>query len=225
MPVFELSDDLVFPPVHYAEPDGLLAVGGDLGVDRLVLAYQSGIFPWYSEGYPILWWSPDPRLVLIPDEFRPGRRLERVVKSGRFRVTVDTAFQHVIGCCASVPRPGQRGTWITSEMIDAYCDLHDAGYAHSIEVWSGDEMVGGLYGVALGRCFYGESMFSHQSNASKIALAKLVSLASTAPFDMIDCQQTTAHLVRMGAREVRRAIFMRMLEAAGVRAGSPMKWG
>jgi leucyl/phenylalanyl-tRNA--protein transferase len=173
-----------------------------------------GIFPWYSEGDPILWWSPDPRLILFPKEFRLSRRAARLNRSGQFRVTIDTRFDLVIGRCARIYRPGQRGTWITPEMEMAYKDLHRAGYAHSFETWRDNELVGGLYGVSLGACFFGESMFSDASDGSKIALAALVDLAKTWKFDFIDCQVHTGHLVRLGAREIPRIEFLRLLAKA-----------
>jgi len=195
--------------------DGLLAVGGDLGVERLLLAYQMGIFPWYSEGEPILWWSPDPRLVLFPDEFYCSRRLERVLRQRRFRVTFDAAFDRVIHTCASIPRRGQDGTWITPAMIAAYCRLHRLGYAHSIECWDfRGALAGGIYGISLGACFFGESMCSQVPNASKVALAYLVELMRAWGFDFLDCQVTTEHLLRMGAREVSRTEFLERLGRA-----------
>lgn len=211
MPVYHLSNTISFPSPSRAEPDGLLAVGGDLSVPRLVLAYQSGIFPWYSEGYPILWWSPDPRLVLFPAEFRLSRSMRRLIARGVFEVKYDTAFAEVIEACSRVPREGQDGTWITREMIDAYCALHQEGIAHSIETWHHGALVGGLYGIALGGCFFGESMFSTVSNSSKIALAQLVAIARKYGFACIDCQTTTQHLVSMGAREIRRSEFLAIL--------------
>ncbi|MBI5093603.1 MAG: leucyl/phenylalanyl-tRNA--protein transferase [Candidatus Hydrogenedentes bacterium] len=214
MPVFALTEDLAFPPPHRARRDGLLAIGGDLSVQRLLLAYRSGIFPWYSEGDPILWWSPDPRLVFIPDEFRVSTSLRRVIRSGRFTVTMDTAFREIITACADTRGPGRDGTWITPEMAGAYCALHNAGYAHSVECWEAGELAGGLYGVSLGAAFFGESMFSRVSNASKVALAALVEHARAWRFSFIDCQMTTGHLLSLGAREVTRKTFLHMLEAA-----------
>ncbi len=203
-----------FPPVERAlrEPDGLLAVGGDLRVERLVDAYRHGVFPWYAEGQPILWWSPDPRMVLFVDEFAPSRSLRRRVNARQFDVRVDTAFDAVIRACAA-PREGQDGTWITDAMIDAYGRLHRAGYAHSVEAWQGGELKGGLYGVGLGRVFFGESMFTRAADASKVALAHLVAIAASRQVEMIDCQQQTAHLASLGARPIPRAAFaMRLRE-------------
>ena len=191
----------------------MLAVGGDLREERLLLAYAMGIFPWYSEGEPILWWSPDPRLILPLDRFHESRRLQRMLRQGTFRVTMDTAFDRVIEACATIPRDGQDGTWIMPEMIEAYCRLHEAGYAHAAECWRGGELVGGIYGVSLGACFFGESMFSRVSNASKVALATLVAQLKAWGFHMIDCQVTTPHMLSLGACEVRREEFLRMLTA------------
>jgi leucyl/phenylalanyl-tRNA--protein transferase len=211
MPVFALSEEIRFPPPRFATAEGLLAVGGDLSVKRLLLAYASGIFPWYSKGEPILWWSPDPRLVLYPAEFRAQRSLARVIRRGDFKVTIDQAFRQVIENCAGVRRESGEGTWIVSEMIAAYCRLHRAGFAHSVEAWQGGRLAGGLYGVSLGRCFFGESMFSLASNASKVALAVLVDHLKTMKCALIDCQITTGHLQRLGAREIPRARYLKEL--------------
>ncbi len=211
MPVFQLSDELTFPPPQLAEHDGLLAVGGDLSKERLLLAYGMGIFPWYSEGEPILWWAPSPRLVLDPHEFHLSKRLARTIRQNRYTVTADTAFPKVIEACATSRTSHDEGTWITKEMREAYCHLHDAGYAHSVECWLDDELVGGLYGVSLGSVFFGESMFSHQPDASKIALKYLVDLLLSWQFDLIDCQITTEHLKRMGAKEISGDDFLSLL--------------
>ncbi|MBI2432457.1 MAG: leucyl/phenylalanyl-tRNA--protein transferase [Candidatus Hydrogenedentes bacterium] len=213
MPVFMLDERLLFPPPAFAE-DGLLAVGGDLSVERLLLAYRSGIFPWYSEDEPLLWWSPDPRMVITPESLHVSRRLSRVLRSGRFTVTLDTCFAEVMGRCASVPRPRQRGTWIVRDMIDAYVRLHAEGYAHSIECWQEGALCGGLYGVSLGGCFFGESMFSLQPDASKVALVRLVEQCAAWGMPLIDCQTPNPHLRRMGAFEMARARFMRELKLA-----------
>lgn len=210
MPVYRLNKEIVFPPPQHAE-DGLLAVGGDLSVERLLLAYRMGIFPWYSEGDPILWWSPDPRMVLIPEEVHVSRSLARTLRTGAFQLTLDTAFPEVIAACATVPRGDEDGTWITRKMKAAYIALHDAGYAHSIECWKDGTLAGGLYGVSLGGCFFGESMFSRQPNASKVALTWLARLCASWGFRMIDCQVENPHLVRMGAREIPRGTFLSML--------------
>lgn len=214
MPVYRLIDDIIFPSPQEAEPDGLLAVGGDLRSERLLLAYKLGIFPWYSKGQPILWWSPDPRLVLEPSEFHISRRLSRILKKGVFRVSFDNAFESVIRACASVPRKGQQGTWITPEMEKAYIRLHREGFAHSVESWLDGELAGGIYGVSLGKCFFGESMFSYRANGSKVALAALVERLKSWNFSMIDAQVTTRHLLGLGAKEMPRAIFLKRLREA-----------
>jgi leucyl/phenylalanyl-tRNA--protein transferase len=207
------SADLRFPPVHLASPEGLLAIGGDLRVERLLEAYRHGIFPWYSEGQPILWWSPDPRMVLFPDRLKVSRSLRKALRAGRYRVALDTRFRDVMQACAA-PRPGQHGTWITPEMVDAYCRLHDLGLAHSVESYLGDELVGGLYGVALGTLFFGESMFARATDASKVAFVQLVQQLRRWGFTLIDCQVSTAHLASLGAEEIRRQVFLRHLDAA-----------
>ncbi len=214
MPVFRLTKDLLFPPPALAEEDGLLAVGGDLSRDRILLAYSMGIFPWYSDGSPVLWWSPDPRLVLIPEELKVSRSLSQVIKKGIFSVTIDTAFDRVIRNCAEINRKGQPGTWITEEMIRAYIDLHCAGYAHSAESWQSGELVGGLYGITMGKAFFGESMFAIKSNASKVAFVTLVGYLKKINFSLIDCQVTTEHLKSLGAKEVDRKKFLQMLREA-----------
>jgi leucyl/phenylalanyl-tRNA--protein transferase len=198
-----------FPPISsaLAEPNGLLAAGADLSVERLVNAYRRGIFPWYSTGQPVLWWSPDPRMVLALDEFRIPRSLRRRMRADGFETRVDTAFRRVIEACAYTPRAGHGGTWITTAMVDAYCALHRAGYAHSVESWREGRLVGGLYGVSLGRAFYGESMFADEDDASKVALVALVALLQRLDVPLVDCQQETAHLARFGARPIPRAVF------------------
>lgn len=223
MPLFRLSQQTIaFPPASLAPGHGLLAVGGDLSVERLLLAYRMGIFPWYSENEPILWWSPDPRLLLYPEELHVSRSLRKTLRQGVFRTTMDRAFDEVIRACARTPRRSQPGTWITPEMIEAYGALHRAGYAHSLEAWTGDRLAGGIYGVSLGRCFFGESMFSRVSNASKVALVTLVEHLRRQGFAFLDCQVRTGHLVRMGAREVPRSLFLSQLERA---AGEPTRRG
>ena len=217
MPVFQLSEDLAFPSPHLASKEGLLAVGGDLTRSRLLLAYSLGIFPWYSDGEPILWWSPDPRLVLYPDELKISRSLNKAIKKGVFTLTFDMAFEHVITECARVPREHQKGTWIVDEMVEAYCRLHASGFAHSVEAWQGNRLAGGLYGVSLGRCFFGESMFTRISNASKVAFVALVRHLQSLNFALIDCQITTDHLISFGAREISRTQYLKELEA-GLRA-------
>jgi leucyl/phenylalanyl-tRNA--protein transferase len=212
MPLFRLSARILFPPASLAPKHGLLAVGGDLSLERLLLAYRMGIFPWFSEDDPILWWSPDPRLVLYPDELHVSRSLRKTMRQGVFQTTMDCAFEQVIRSCARIHTRNEQGTWITEEMIDAYCTLHRAGYAHSVEAWSGDMLSGGIYGVSLGKCFFGESMFSRTSNASKVALATLVEHLKRHDFAFLDCQVTTEHMLRMGAREIPRSRFLTQLE-------------
>jgi leucyl/phenylalanyl-tRNA---protein transferase len=192
--------------VALSDPNGLLAAGADLSVDRLLDAYRLGIFPWYSEGDPLLWWSPDPRMVLFLDELRVTRSLRRVIRAKRFAVTLDRAFLHVMAGCAA-PRDGQDSTWITPEIVHAYSELARLGYAHSVEAWADGELAGGLYGVAIGRMFFGESMFARRSDASKVALAHLVWQLRRWNFELIDCQMTTSHLASLGAREVPRGTF------------------
>jgi leucyl/phenylalanyl-tRNA--protein transferase len=212
MPVYLLSDDLAFPSPQLAPKEGLLAVGGDLSQERLLLAYRMGIFPWYSKYEPILWWSPDPRLVLYPGELRVSKSLQKTIKKGLFRITADQAFEAVVNACAQSRTSADEGTWIVEEMIDAYCNLHESGFAHSVEAWKGDRLAGGLYGVSLGRCFFGESMFTHISNASKVAFVALVKHLQALNFDLIDCQVTTLHLLKFGAREIPRARYLNELK-------------
>ncbi len=214
MPVYKLTTELVFPPPGLADDDGLLAVGGDLSVDRLLLAYSMGIFPWYSENYPILWWSPDPRLVIFPKELKVSRSLRQTIKKGIYRVTTNAAFEDVIRNCATVTRKGEGGTWITDDMIEAYIRLHKAGYAHSVESWEGDELAGGFYGVMMGKAFFGESMFAKKSDASKVAFATYAVALAENGFELIDCQVTTEHMKRFGAREIPRPEFMKRLKEA-----------
>jgi leucyl/phenylalanyl-tRNA--protein transferase len=211
MPVFRLSSDITFPPPHLAISEGLLAVGGDLSVERLVSAYRRGIFPWYAEDDPILWWSPDPRLVLYPHELHISRSLQRTLKKAHFSFTLDKAFEDVIRGCAATRGKDHPGTWIVAEMITAYMRLHAAGLAHSVEAWFEGQLAGGLYGVSLGRTFFGESMFTRISNASKAALVMLVQNLRYQAFDLIDCQVTTPHLMQFGAREIPRPLFLREL--------------
>ncbi len=211
MPVYRLGAPLVFPPPEAAEPGGLLAVGGDLSPERLLLAYARGIFPWYEEGLPILWHSPDPRMVLRPAELRVGRSLRKVLKRAPFGLSLDRGFETVIGACAGRERPGQAGTWITEEMLAAYVHLHELGYAHSVEAWRAGELVGGLYGVSLGHAFFGESMFAEESDASKVAFVHLVQQLVRWGFDLIDCQVHTEHLERFGAAEWPRVRFLEAL--------------
>jgi leucyl/phenylalanyl-tRNA--protein transferase len=209
--------DLHFPPVDSASPEGLLAVGGDLRPERLLEAYRHGIFPWYSDDQPILWWSPDPRTVLFPEKLHISRSLKRSLRPGIFTVTFDTSFRDVMQHCAE-PRPQHPddGTWITAEMLEAYSKLHELGYAHSVETWKDGQLVGGLYGVALGGAFFAESMFMKVDNASKVAFVSLVRQLQAWGFRIIDCQQSSPHVLRLGAEEIPRREFIRYLgEATG----------
>lgn len=213
MPVFRLTDEIQFPPPHLAQ-SGLLAVGGDLSRERLLRAYAMGIFPWYAEGEPILWWSPGWRMVLRPEAAHVPARLRRTLRQGKFRFTADTAFAEVMRACAQAERKHESGTWINEDMQAAYTDLHHAGYAHSVEVWLDGALAGGLYGVSLGACFFGESMFSRASNTSKAAFATLCRQLGRWNFELVDCQMYTAHLERLGASEISRAQFLALLERA-----------
>lgn len=203
-----------FPPPDRAlrDPDGLLAIGGDLSRDRLLGAYRKGIFPWFNPGQPVLWWSPDPRAVLFPAELHVSRRLRRKLRQQPFEFSIDGDFAGVMRACATIPRYGQRGTWITDDMFSAYCDLHEAGYAHSIEVWSDQRLVGGIYGVALGKVFFGESMFSAMADAAKAAMLLLVREMQARGFVVLDCQIASAHLASLGSREIERREFLRLLD-------------
>ncbi len=212
MAVYLLTDEAVFPAPEQAGPDGLLAVGGDLSPERLLLAYTQGIFPWYSEGQPILWWSPNPRAVLFTKHFRRHKNLRRIVCSGRFTVRFDSCFSDVISHCSKVSRKGYEGTWITPEMMQAYTRLHELGYAHSVETYLDNRLVGGLYGVSLGGAFFGESMFHIETDASKVALWHLVDRLVEWKFDFIDVQQDTVHLRSLGAQIVERKKFLLLLE-------------
>jgi leucyl/phenylalanyl-tRNA--protein transferase len=224
MPVFQLSDKLIFPPVSFAEKDGLLAVGGDLSPERLLLAYRNGIFPWYSEGQPILWWSPSPRLVIFPNEFKIPGRLARLVRKRKSTLSMDRSFRQVINACATTGERKTKGTWITGEMIETYCQLHEMGFAHSVECWQAEQLAGGLYGIALGGVFFGESMFSCQPNSSKIALVSLVQKLQEWDFDLIDCQLRTAHLIQFGAREIPGREFQKILAKSMLRQTKSGKW-
>ena len=212
MPVYQLNDKIVFPNPELAEPDGLLAIGGDLSPLRIVEAYSNGIFPWFNEENPILWWSPDPRMVLFPNKFRRHSSLKKTIKSGIFTVSFDKQFEDVIKKCGSVPRYDQEGeTWITESIISAYLELHKLGIAHSVEVHQNNILVGGLYGLSLGKCFFGESMFHTVTDASKVALWYLVDKLTSWEFDMIDVQQETNHLKSMGATGINRKEFLHLL--------------
>jgi leucyl/phenylalanyl-tRNA--protein transferase len=224
MPVFQLHDEPIFPPPDLAEDSGLLAVGGDLSESRLLLAYSSGIFPWYSGNNPILWWSPDPRLVLFTGETKISRSLRQIIKKNIFKVRMDTAFESVIRSCADIHQKNEGETWITDEMIDAYIRLHNAGYAHSVESWFEGKLVGGLYGVALGSAFFGESMFAIKSNASKVAFTALVRQLTEWDFRLIDCQIRTKHLLSLGAREIPRIEFLKILKSCLTGPTRKGKW-
>ncbi len=213
MPVYRLDERLVFPPPEAAE-DGLLAVGGDLSPKRLVLAYSQGIFPWYERGQPILWHSPDPRMVLLAPERHVPKSLAKLMRRVPYRLTLDTAFADVIAACAATARPGQRTTWITPAMKRAYVALHERGLAHSVEAWDGARLVGGLYGVSLGAAFFGESMFAHAADGSKVAFATLLQQLERWAIPLVDCQVYTPHLARFGATEWPRRRYLRALRDA-----------
>ncbi len=208
-----LNESFVFPKVDEANEDGLLAIGGDLSPERLLLAYRSGIFPWYSEDEPILWWSPDPRMVLIPTELHISKSMKKLLRDNVFSVTFNQCFTAVIEQCSNVIRGGQRGTWITSEMKEAYIHLHEKGYAKSVEVWKGDQLVGGLYGVDLGHVFCGESMFSILPNTSKYGFIKWVQYLEQQDYALVDCQVHTDHLERLGAKLISRESFISCLSS------------
>jgi leucyl/phenylalanyl-tRNA--protein transferase len=214
MPVFQLDESISFPPPQLARKDGLLAVGGDLAPERLLLAYHLGIFPWYSPGEPILWWAPNPRMVLFPDDLHLSRSLIKTMRGGTFKVTFDEAFPAVIKNCAETRLSRGEETWLGEEMIEAYRTLHDLGYAHSVECWQGNDLKGGLYGVSLGSVFFGESMFSLAPNSSKVALATLVEQLVLWEFDMIDCQIHNPHLESLGAAEIPGGEFWERLALA-----------
>jgi leucyl/phenylalanyl-tRNA--protein transferase len=220
-----LEPDDEFPPVDAAliEPNGLLAAGAELTRQRLLAGYRRGIFPWFNDGDPVLWWSPDPRMVLFLDELHVSKSLRKVLRAGTFEVTFDSAFAAVMNGCAA-PRGGEPGTWITDDMTTAYADLHANGYGHSVEVWQGGVLAGGLYGVAVGRMFFGESMFSRQSNASKVALAYTVRLLSQLHFGLIDCQMPTSHLASLGAREIPRHEFVSRVATLVDAPAGPDSW-
>ncbi len=211
-----------FPDPHTAEEDGLLGYGGDLSSDRLLSAYKQGIFPWYKEGEPILWWSPNPRLLLYPEKFIVRKSFKRVLRSAKFSVTFDKHFSEVITSCASIYREGQEASWITNDMEKAYIRLHKEGFAHSVEVHLEDKLVGGLYGLAIGKAFFGESMFSLVSDSSKVAFKALSDVLGSRGYDFIDCQMKTSHMVRLGAQTVEREIFLEALEAT---IHKPTDWG
>jgi leucyl/phenylalanyl-tRNA--protein transferase len=210
--LFALDDKILdFPPIHLAEPDGLLALGGDLSPERLLVAYRQGIFPWY-EGDPILWWFPDPRFVIFPEEFKVSKTVKTLLKRNEFEFTINKAFPEVIRHCQQIERNGQDGTWITDEVEKAYTKMHELGYAHSAEVWQDGELAGGLYGIRLGKVFFGESMFSKVSNASRYAFAKYVDQLKSEGVELIDCQVHTQYLESMGAKMIEGAGFSRLLQ-------------
>lgn len=212
IPLFFLNDRLEFPPVSHANSEGLLAVGGDLSPERLLLAYQSGIFPWFNEDALIFWWSPDPRMVLFPDKIKVSKSMRKVIRDTDFRLTKNTCFEQVVEQCAELKRKGQEGTWITPKMKEAYLNLHEKGFAKSYEVWQNDKLVGGLYGIDLGHVFCGESMFSLVSNASKYAFIRMVNELKEENYLLIDCQLYTKHLESLGAEEIPRKDFIKILK-------------
>ena len=214
MPIFRLTNELAFPDPSYAEKEGILAVGGDLSVERLVLAYANGIFPWPHRGAPLLWFSPDPRMVMLPGEFKVSGSLRQLIRSKKYTCTFDRDFPEVIRQCATVPRKGQNGTWITNDMVRAYLRMHREGYAHSAETWFEGKLVGGLYGISLGKVFFGESMYHNMRDASKFAFYHLVEQLKAWDFELIDVQQDTEHMRSLGARTIPRDEFMAMLETA-----------
>jgi leucyl/phenylalanyl-tRNA--protein transferase len=210
--MYFLSKELFFPPVSEANSDGILAIGGDLSHERLLLAYKSGIFPWFEEGEPIFWWSPNPRMVLFLDELVVSKSMRNVLNRSIFKVTFNQNFREVISNCQKIKRDGQNGTWITNDMIEVYCKLHELGIAKSVEVWQNEELVGGLYGIDLGHVFCGESMFSKVSNASKVAFIFLANQLKKGDYKVLDCQVYNEHLESLGCREIDRTDFMEMLK-------------
>lgn len=225
MPIFQLPDEIVFPDVSYAEEDGLLAIGGDLSIERLISAYSCGIFPWFSNDSPILWWSPDPRLILVPEKFKVSHSLQQKVRKNVFEVRWDSDFMQVLDLCAGGERANKEGTWLTQEMKVAYNNLHQAGYAHSVETYYKGEMVGGLYGVSLGKSFFGESMFFRMTDASKVALYHLVEKAIELNFLFIDSQVETTHMISLGAELIPRKKYLRLLSKSLEHPTPLGKWG
>lgn len=220
-----LTDELAFPPVTDCDRDGLLAFGGDLSFERLILAYSSGIFPWFSDGDPIMWWSLDPRMVMIPNTFKPSKSLRHLIRTEKFEVRIDTDFKGVMRNCAKVKREGQHGTWITKDMIDAYCNLHEKGFAHSFETYYENKLVGGLYGVSIGTLFCGESMFHTMTDASKVAFASLCKFLVDNNFELIDAQQETAHLTSLGAHTIPRIEYVEMIKEMVKKPTLMGNWG
>lgn len=215
MPIFALPDDeIIFPDPNLASRDGLLAIGGDLSVERLLLAYNHGIFPWFSEGEPIMWWSPNPRFVLFPDKLKISKSMQQVLRSNKFEVTTNQDFENVIRNCQHIKRIGQNSTWITEDIISSYTELHKLGVAHSVEVWENKKLVGGLYGLIMGKCFFGESMFSTVSNASKTGFISFVKQLQAQNFQLIDCQIHSEHLESLGAEMITRKKFLALLNHA-----------
>jgi leucyl/phenylalanyl-tRNA--protein transferase len=225
MSYYFLDEQLYFPPVSRASSEGIVAIGGDLSEERLLLAYQSGIFPWFSEGEPIIWWSPDPRFVLYPSQIKVSKSMQQLFRKQVFEVTFDKDFEQVILNCKEIKRKGQRGTWITDEMVEAYCRLHRKGFAHSVEVWQEHTLVGGLYGLSLGNCFFGESMFTKVSNASKYGFITLTKRLEQKGFSFIDCQVHTEHLESLGATFISRKNFLHQLQEALKQTTLQGDWG
>ena len=224
--LYELNeDDCFFPPADRADEQGLLAIGGDLSPQRLIVAYANGIFPWYSEGEPLLWWSLDPRLIIRPGEMKVSKSLRHTLKSGKFEVRIDTNFREVMLHCAEMPRKDQNGTWILDEIVEAYCHLHELGLAHSFETYLAGELVGGLYGVSLGKAFFGESMFHTETDASKVAFHALHQFLQSHDFKLIDCQQETSHLMSLGAYAIPRSQFLDELSILTKEATLVGNWG
>ncbi len=225
MPLFRLSKRLDFPPAWLARSDGLLCIGGDLTPKRLILAYENGIFPWFSKNEPILWWSPDPRLILVPGNIKISKSLNKKIKKNVYSLSINNAFEQTISSCSKPRNNGHQGTWLVDEMIEAYIGLHKLGYAHSIETWKDDKLVGGLYGICLGGSFFGESMFSFETDASKIALVALANYLKKYNFDLIDCQVTTNHLLSLGAFEISRNEFLDSISSSVQRKDIGNIWG
>jgi leucyl/phenylalanyl-tRNA---protein transferase len=230
MPVYYLPEDPIFPPASEAEPNGLLAVGGDLSAKRLLAAYSEGIFPWFSKGDPFLWWSPDPRLILTPERLHISKSLKKTIRKNRFHITFDCAFESVIKGCSQAKRGDEQegGTWITDDMLTAYTELHRLGHAHSVEAWVLEDdkavLAGGTYGIALGRCFFGESMFHYRPEASKVAFVALVAELKKRGVELIDCQMKTEHLLRFGAWEITRDEFLELLNRSIALPGDLSPW-
>ncbi|MCI4670026.1 MAG: leucyl/phenylalanyl-tRNA--protein transferase [Bacteroidia bacterium] len=225
MPIYRIPQELIFPHQGNAEPDGLLGIGGDLSPERLLLAYENGIFPWFSEHDPILWWCPDPRFVLYPYKLKVSKSMKQVFRKGIFTITYDQDFKAVIQECQQMYRPGQSGTWITDDMLNAYVELHRLGFAHSVEVWQEGTIVGGLYGVSLGKSFFGESMFAKTSNASKAGFITLVQDLQQRNFDIIDCQVPTQHLESLGAEAISRELFLESIHLSQKNESLRGNWG